>query len=438
MPKVLLIHTVFRKGTATSEPLSLEYLAAFLLERGIDVRICDENHQGLDQMFEEYQPDFLGISATTPNIERAYEICKQYRGRCKTIIGGVHATIFPLEAAEYCDHVVSGDGEVELLRIVKGYSQHKIEHGAPCSLDLLSPPARHLVDMKYYSNEMATRWFFGQGHPTTVVMTSRGCPFRCTYCWNSTRKEPVRYSSPEKVLAEIVHLIKEYGIRSFYFVDDDFLLPHSRFKQIAALLKPLGIRYSINSRSTSVSDEVLSAFKKSGGEFISFGFESGSQRILDVLNKRSTVENNINAINLCKKHGIAIMGWIMVGNPTETPADIEMSKRFIIENPIDFVTICITTAFPGTKMWEYCQENNLVPAGHKWSDYNMAEIANGWSPNTEMTRAEIVKAYHELVAITEKNKQKIKLSTAFRIFRNDPLGSLRYINRIGKLLRRLG
>jgi radical SAM superfamily enzyme YgiQ (UPF0313 family) len=232
-------------------------------------------------------------------------------------------------------------------------------------------------------------------------------------------------------MSEVRHLINKYGIRSFYFVDDDFLIPQSRFRSIATamiddyVMSGRKIRYSINSRATSVSPEILNIFRRSGGEMISFGFESGSQRVLNMLNKRSTVDDNVAAIRQCHDEGITVMGWIMVGNPGEVPSDLFETECFMMDNPIDHITVNLTTAFPGTTMWDYCQANKLIPVGHKWSDYNMSEVVDGWSPNADMSRAEIIGWFNRLQAVARAREPRPALSTIARMLNNDAHGVIR-------------
>lgn len=437
--QVVLVNPAIDIESASAEPLALEYIAAFLIQNGIKVKIIDEiQEKNTLKAIQEYKPDLVGITAMTPVINRAYEIADKCRKNgIKTVLGGVHATIFPEDALKHSDIVVVGDGEYPMLSIIRDNITEGIINGEFVKdLNEMPFPARELVNIEYYLKMVGNRWFFGRNERTGILITSRGCPYRCTFCHNSTRQSPVRYYSPEKVVEEIKFIMHEYHLKSFFFIDDDFISNKKRFFKIADLIEQEGItfRWSCNSRTNPITDELVQRAKQIGCEYIYFGFESGSQKILDVLNKKSTVEKNAKAIDICDRHGVKIMGGFMIGNPTETKDDIELTKQFIINHPIDFVGLCITTPFPGTKLWEYSEEKGLLPENLNWDNFNVSRPQLGFVPNTEMTYKEVIKSYEEVDNIIESKKQDIHLQFLVKIALKSPIKAIKQIFRSRKRL----
>jgi len=207
---------------------------------------------------------------------------------------------------------------------------------------------------------------------TAGIITSRGCPHSCTYCHNSKRDSPFRFNSAERVVSEIEDLIKKYNVGAIFFLDDNLFAYKKRLIKICELIKEKNLKFiwGGNARADNVDLETLKMVKEVGCKQITYGFESGSQRILDVLNKEEKVEDMARAIQLTKKAGMKVNGTFMIGNPTETIRDIRMTQKFIKENPIDSYGVCITTPLPGTQLWAWCEKENLIPKNFKWSDFN--------------------------------------------------------------------
>jgi len=434
--KVALVNPGKKFELGISEPLNLEYIAAFLEKNKIEVKIFDEL-AGQDALkgIKKFSPDFVGITATTPIAPRAYEvgdICKEIG--IKTIMGGAHPSVLPEEALNHSDIVIVGDGERAMLDVVKG----KFKSGIISSphikiLDELPFPARHLVDMEYYL--MIT----GNGflHHTSIntrtggIITSRGCPFRCVFCWNSMRKAPFRWQSAGRVISEIKQLIEEYGIEALFFFDDSLFAVKPRLHKICKLIKKerIKITWGCNSRVDQIDLKTLRLVYGAGCREISFGFESGSQRILNVLNKGTTVEQNERAIKLCKKVGIMVDGSFMIGNPSETIKDIRLTQKFISENEIDFAGICMTTPFPGSKLWELCKKNNLIPKKIDWSKFDVTEPSTPILVNTEIPEEKIKELFLETDKLVSGMKKRIRISWIIKEMFKHPKRTISIIKR---------
>ena len=385
MTKVMLVNPGVGEQYSTQEPLNLGFLASFLEKYGIEVRIADQiAGQNPKKEISKYNPDFVGITGTTPVINDALRIgnwCMEHD--FAVIFGGVHASVRPYDFNPPFT-VVIGEGEKSLLDIAKGRVALGgiVEGSLVKDLDTIPPPARHLIDMDFYMRSKdripdSYLYFVPEHGKVASMLTSRGCPFECIFCWNSTRKTPVRMNSPLRVITEIEQLCREYRIDAIFFIEDNFFISKSRVRKICEMIlaKEIEIIWGANARVDGIDIGLLKLARKAGCRQITFGFESGSQRILNILNKRTTVEQNKRAIEICREVGIIPQGTVMIGSPFETVKDIEMTAQFIRDTRIqDTVGICITTPFPGTKLWDWCKERDLIPESFSWSDFNYREI----------------------------------------------------------------
>ncbi|MFZ3168259.1 MAG: radical SAM protein [Candidatus Methanoperedens sp.] len=414
MVKVALINPGKNIELGTQEPLNLGYIASFLERENIEVSIIDEiAGDDIKKKIISTNPEIVGITATTPIVTRGYEIAKMCRDMgILTIMGGVHASILPDEALKYADIVVKGEGELAMRDIVfDSIKGGIISRPYIKNLDDVPPPSRHLLNMNYY---MHTKDRVPSAHLNFVppkskvasIITSRGCPYNCIYCHNSWKDIPFRSHSIERVINEIQHLVEDYGINAIFFMDDNLFANKPRLRKMCSLIKDkFDIIWSCNARADNVDLETLKAAKEAGCVQISFGFESGSQRILNLLkNKAVTVEQNKKAVELCKSAGLEVYGTFMIGNPTETIEDVRLTQQFIRENDIDSIGVPITTPFPGTKLWDWCKENNLIPASINWDDFDMNKFSI-LACNT-MTRNEIEKLRIETYSIFYKRRYK--------------------------------
>jgi len=182
-------------------------------------------------------------------------------------------------------------------------------------------------------------------------MTSRGCPKKCAFCSSSNFWEKkVRFHSAEYVIENIGYLFKK-GVNDFNFVDDNFAFKFSRLEKICGKLESLGSKWSCTIRSDFVNSEIANLMKKTGCRQVSLGIETGSNRLLEHINKGETVEDHKKAVYILKKAGLKVLGFLMVGLPTENKKDLDATVRFIKEQPVDYYTISTFVPYPGTPIW---------------------------------------------------------------------------------------
>ena len=384
--KVVLVNPGKNKPWASIlPPMNLGYIASFLEKHGIKTYIVDElAGQNVKKAFESIQPDIVGITATTALASDAYRVAKvSRRFGFTTVMGGVHASFMTEEVLNHVDIVVKGEGEQAMLDIVGGNRSRVVTAPYIKNLDEIPPPSWHLMDMEFYLS--ASERFKGvhidyvpANNKLGSLMTIRGCPYSCIFCCNSWRNIPIRFHSPERVLDEIKFLIEHYGIQALYFAEDDFFMNKSRVKNICRLMHKNNINlvWGCQARSNSIDLESLKIAKEAGCRQVQFGFESGSQRILDILkNKTTKVEKNAQAVKLCKQAGIRSFATFMLGNPTETVEDLQATFDFIKNNDIDRVGVLVTTPFPGTKLWQWCEEHDLIPENVDYSNCMTSNVS---------------------------------------------------------------
>ena len=385
MAKLVLINAGKNYEYGVHEPLHLLGLAAYAKQYNHEVAIIDQIAG--DDVFKKIlklRPDFVGITGTTAVISEAYEIADWCRNHgFKVILGGVHVTVMPEEALEHGDYVVKGEGERALIKILEGKAKEGIVTGDYIkNLDSLPKVNRGLINIRYYQkgkdrNPGTHLHFVPSNTKLGSLLTTRGCPFHCIFCHNSWRGLPVRMNSAKRIIEEMKELQDKYNTEAIFFMDDDFLFSKSRVLEFCRLYKEarLKVIWGCQARVTSLGLECLKELKETNCKQITFGIESGNQRILGMLkDNTTTVEQNKKALRLVKEAGILSCGSFMIGNPTETEQEIMETKKFILENKPDGFGLSITTPFPGTRLWEMCKEKGVIPDKIDWKKFNLNKL----------------------------------------------------------------
>lgn len=432
-------------------PLSLGYLASYAMKYGgypeKDIMIIDENAgDDVVKTVGEFRPDVVGMTTTTPVYLRARELARRIKSLRRDVpvfIGGPHTTAVPREVLnEKCfDAAVIGEGEVTVLELLKLYEKSsefsrsglseidgiayrngtsaRINRGREFvkNLDDIPFPSRNLMNMDFYlkPKNYIIRGVIGR---ITQVMSSRGCPYDCIYCSNKLMwKRTVRYFSPEYVVSEVEHVVKNYGVEGIYFMDDTFCADRGRMGKICELLVKAGLNkkifYSCQLRANLVDGEMLGWLKASGCIQAEYGFESGSERVLGSLKRNTvTVEQNKLAIRMTHEAGLRILGNFIIGAPGETIEDIRKTERFYKENPMDFISLYILTPYPGTDVWNGIKDRRKF----EWDRFWMGLDKNNIIVADKITEEELKKTWTELAGeIDERNVKFTKASLPRKI-----------------------
>ncbi|PUA34297.1 MAG: B12-binding domain-containing radical SAM protein [Candidatus Terraquivivens tikiterensis] len=379
----------------SSPPLGLAYIAS-MLRQNHDVKIIDSNIlnytlEDVERELRGFNPDVVGITSVTPSIYEAYkvaEIAKKVNEGCTVVLGGPHATFTSIQTLKECKHIdviVKGEGEETVRELVE-----KIERGAPLkevkgitfrkqneiidteprpfvrNIDAIPFPSWDLLPMHLYK-------FNGIKYAT--MLTSRGCPFRCSFCSSSRLFGGYwRGRSPENVLEEIKILYDRYGIRNIEFLDDTFTFDQERAERICneIIKEGLDISWGASSRVDTLSKELVERMKKAGCWIVFLGIESGSQKILDAIGKRITLGQIKMAVKILKDAGIQVLGSFIIGFLEDTKETIKETIRFAKSLDLDYAEFSILTPYPGTPVYEYAKKNNMLLT-EDWSKYTAVE-----------------------------------------------------------------
>lgn len=401
-------------------PLNLMYLGASLEKASFSVKILDDNlkrwgYEQITKLVEKLNPFIIGVTATTATIKNSLEYIKSIKRILPdvlTIIGGPHPTFLPidtLKALKELDVVVIGEGEETFTELAEKYEkkgekgleevkgiayrdQSKIRVNDPRplirDLDSLPFPARHLVPFKEYETTKND-----QAH----IITSRGCIYSCEYCSSSLiMGKKFRARSPENVVDEIEELYDKYKIGEIGFIDDTFVLNKRRAHRIAEEIKErsLDITWSTSSRVNTINKQLLSNLKSAGLQSIYYGVESGSQRVLDLMNKKITLKQSEDAVKIAKDLEIEVMASFMFGYPGETPAEMDKTIDFSIKLDPDYAQYSILTPFPGTPIYYKLEKRGLIEKD--WEKYTVLEPVIKYEKlglSREIVKRKLLEAY---------------------------------------------
>jgi anaerobic magnesium-protoporphyrin IX monomethyl ester cyclase len=362
-------------------PLGIGYLAA-VLEEGyavdvIDCQVQQHTPRELESELSRIQPDIIGITSTTLTYRSATDIVQTAKKACPNsliIMGGPHVTVLDeqtLNEQPEVDIIVRGEGERTLLEIadlvtkssmkdlnrVSGITFRKngqivqtVDRPFIQNIDELPYPAFKHFDVSKYR-------IFGKTY--LPVITSRGCPFQCTFCLASKMcGRGFRARSPKNVVDELEFLRDNYGADAFSFYDDTFTFDRKRARDICKEMKnrKVDLQWDCRTRVDRISKEDLLVLRNANCQLIHFGVESGSQKMLNLMKKGTTVEQNARAIKWAKEAGISVAISVVVGYPGETPELLQETLNFIYKTRPDYVYMCVAIPYPGTEMYNYLNE----------------------------------------------------------------------------------
>lgn len=234
-------------------------------------------------------------------------------------------------------------------------------------IDKLPFPDRELMNNSLYVRP-------DTGEPMATIQTSRGCPSSCIYCLTPIISgKKVRCRSPKNVFDEIKECYDKYGIHNFFFKADTFTINRKWVLELCGLIKNSylngKISYTVNSRVNPISEDVLQALKDTGCFMIAFGFETGSESTMKLIKKGANIDSNKRAMNLCKKIGLPVFGFFMIGFPWETIDDIKATRKHIFELSPDFIELHIALPYYGSNFYDLCKLEGTLKGDILGTDY---------------------------------------------------------------------
>lgn len=343
--------------------------------------------------------NIFGITTTTPQLPFVVNIAnviKQIKPEAKIILGGPHVTatcvgckidntrsgigrsyIAMKDLINTFDVLVSGDGEEAIFHALEAPSKSMIDADIMRSplfltdekLDSFPFPARHLIDMDSYH-------YYIDGERATNLIAQLGCPYNCGFC--CLRESPsfrrIRTRSINHIIAELEHIYNKYGLKGFMFYDDELNVNPKMLEMMNAIRNlqvKLGVEFKLRGfiKAQLFTEEQAKAMYEAGFRWILVGFESGSPRILDNINKRSTLEENTRCFEIAKKYRLKVKALMSIGHPGESEETISDTHEWLLEMQPDDFDITIITCYPGSPYYDYALPVENAP-GHWVYTYN--------------------------------------------------------------------
>jgi magnesium-protoporphyrin IX monomethyl ester (oxidative) cyclase len=422
--KVMLIYPPTRSGrgqrVVMMQPLGVAYLAAVLRDH-YEVQVLDASIAGADQVrpdppdfevwglspeeiqarIERFSPDVVGISCVfSPQYPVVQEIVRRLKASSPEIItvtGGTHPTFLAeqvLAETEALDFVVLGEGEMSLLALLRaleaGQGWEEIDGLAyrdegqirvhpkrtfVTDVDSLPWPARDLLDFKQYEQACITHGVFQSQKAVASVITSRGCPKGCVYCSSSVFwGRRFRPRSPDSVLAELEHLVHDYGIKEVQFEDDNLTLRPDRAKRIFRGMVERGLKLKFSMPNgvamSTVDDEMVQLMREAGCYEVYLPFESGNERVLkEVMRKRwANIDHSLEVAQMFRRAGIRTLGYFMMGLPGETLGEMGDTYRVAVRSKVFMPIIFVAQPLPGSKMTEILRASGELPDDYRFEN----------------------------------------------------------------------
>lgn len=394
-------------------PLGLAYIAGSLIEAGHEVKIIDAQVSGYlkDDIRRElmnYSPDIAGITTMTSNFKGALEAAEIAKSLgITTVAGGPNLEVFPEETLshKYIDFGILGEGEQAFVELLDA-----IEHNNPFSgitglaykeggsikvngtarvdnIDKLPVPARHLLPIDMYSSVISI-------DPMTTMITSRGCPFHCAFCFKQFADKKIRYRDPVKVVDEMELLINEYGIKEIMLYDDNIATKVSHIEGICReiLKRNLKVRWESPCRVNRITLPLLKLMREAGCVRLRYGVESGDQKILESMNKKISIEMIEKAFEMTRSVGIETFAYFITGYLNETREAFENTLSLIKKIKPDKMMMTVTIPYPKTELERQSVEAGKMPLNY-WKNFVLGKVNVPLAPLVKESNKWVREAY---------------------------------------------
>jgi radical SAM superfamily enzyme YgiQ (UPF0313 family) len=426
--KVLLIEPPYERFVGfRSEwyPMGLTSIATYLAGMGYDARVYHAEH-GHDtaytsvvrysQQFNRYKaaieddthpvwqeikteiarfiPDVVGLSVATPKVPSAFKIANIVKSICpsaKIIVGGQHPTLLPEEmfTCPEIDFVIRGEGEETVGELINVFGLGDADYSSIQGISfvrngkIVHTPERKLLNqldsLPFPDRERLLYLDTFTPVQLSMVMTSRGCPYRCGFCSSQnmwTRK--VRFFSINRVMQEIKYLKENYGVKNITFMDDSFTINKKRVIDFCTALldEHMDITWSCLTRVNIIDDDIIRVMKTSGCTKVDIGIESGNQRVLDLIRKDIALDEVRQAVRVLHENNMFWAGFFMFGFPTETEQEVLDTLDFMKELRPDWANISIFTPYPGSFLFDLAQHKGMIPEKPDYTLYSHQNIGS--------------------------------------------------------------
>lgn len=424
--KILLIRAQSRKVDYPWFPIALGYIAsALLLDKHkveiLDIRLYDYSKEEVEEIIKKKNPDIIGINTLVTSylyIKWLNSVIKKHHPKTPIVVGGTVCEVDELLLRKTrTDIVVIKEGEITIRELAHAI-ENKIEFDNIDGIAFLKKgelirtpprelikdlnkipfPAYSIIDTNKYLNNLFAEEQLHLPRKTMIMITSRGCPYHCTYCRRDDGS--FRMRSPDNIIEEIRFLKDNYGVTGFTFQDECMVINRPRIIEFCNKLieQKLNIKWSCSARVNLVDKELLQTMKSAGCQFIGFGIESGSQKMLDEMKKGVTPAIAENAIKLVESTSLKCGCTYMIGMPGETKKTIQETEEFLIRNNQKLFDIFFVTPYPGTKLFTWAVDNGKITDVEKFVEDLDRKNASEFVVNlTNMSNEELVKIKEEMI-----------------------------------------
>ncbi len=402
-------------------PLGLLSIAAVLEQNGIEVEVIDcygmpSAPEVLVDKILSRNPDVVGFSCTTSSFlegNHISELLKERNSEIITVFGGAHACTIGaslLDSFQAIDYLVIGEGEITMLELVQsGFKSVENIAGVACringictftgvrdlikNLDDLPFPAYHLLPQ--FPQRYNLPLFSYPTAPNTSIISSRGCPYSCSYCDRSVFSSGFRFNSPDYIIEHMAMLNRDYGIRHVFFYDDLFTFDRKRVARFCELKaqKQLDVTYNCIARLEHVDEELLTLLKNSGCWQVNFGIESGDPEVLKKHRKFFGLDEVGRKLKMVRDAGMRVKGLFMIGLPGEDEAAIRRTIDYALSLPLEEINVTKFTPFPGAPVYKTIRD--FGEFDEKWSLMNCLNFV--FIPHG-MTKEQLEKLYDEFIS----------------------------------------
>lgn len=409
-------------------PLGILYLATILRNAGYDASIFRPSTvQECRLVFDSDVLAFGGTTLEYPMVAECAKLVRKEAPMVKIWLGGIHATSLPDEVLStgLFDSIGLGEAEPYILRMAEDYSQSKPQHiyssAEPIkNLDEIPIPDRSLIQGVHGRSIFS----FGEnfkGSGSENVISSRGCPFSCAFCSSKIMCGcGVRFRSVKNMIDEIRYIVDKFGCRQLRFADDNITSKRGRLLDLCSEMSGLDVAWKCSARAATLTEPVCEALVASGCKEVSVGIENGDQRVLDFLNKQTTLESMRVGCNTAAAAGLHVRGLFMIGTPGEMPDTPELTMEFIESTRFHSITLAFFTPLPGSAVFDHPEAFNCEILSRNYSKYNKHfwVYKNGASALNEI--GEFLLIDNKFMSL---HQQKTNIQRMKQYFENSPLNN---------------
>jgi len=372
-------------------PLGISYIASTLERAGHLVRILDVIAQNLivdeiHQYIRQFKPNLTGVTTMTPTLFGALESARIAKEEGSiTVLGGPQLTIYPKETLSYpyVDYGINGEGEYVVLELIK-VLQERADPGNIKGLiykknndvwvndpvivddiDSLPFPAYHLLPMARYNSIIGL-------YPVSTMISSRGCPYKCSFCFKQPSDKRFRCRSPNSVVDQMEYLVKKYKVKEIMFYDDVMTLRRSHIVGICEeiLSRGLKVKWETPSRIEHIDRGLLELMHRAGCIRLRYGIESGDEETLGLMNKKIDLKHAEEVFKWTKDAGIETFAYFMIGYAHETETTIQKTIDFALKLNPDLAMFTVATALPHTPLYNLARDERLITTDY-WREFTL-------------------------------------------------------------------